>query len=115
MAQSCTEKDLTYLRNYFSDGACGYSYTKGGEKRQVDDKASSQISRLCYKINKNVQHEYLSNPLLTHAFLKARPEIIEHFATAFARNQADAVVQKFADLCEKYETEYHPDAYAVTY
>jgi hypothetical protein len=54
------------------------------------------------------------NPLLTHAFLKARPEIIEHFTTAFAKDKADAVVQKFADLCEKYEREYHPTKYSET-
>ena len=112
LADSCSEKELTYLRNFFSDGTCSYSYTKDGEKRDVGDRATSQISLLCYKINKNVQDEYLMNPLLTHAFLKARPEIIEHFTAAFAKDKADAVVQKFADLCEKYEAEIHPMTYA---
>ena len=114
LAETCSEKELTYLRNFFSDGTCSYSYTKEGEKREVGDRATSQISLLCYKINKNVQDEYLMNPLLTQAFLRARPEIIEHFPAAFAKDKAEAVVQKFADLCEKYEAEIHPIAYAQT-
>lgn len=114
LAETCSEKELTYLRNFFSDGTCSYSYKKDGDKRDVGDRATSPISLLCYKINKNVQDEYLMNPLLTHAFLKARPEIIENFAAAFAKDKADAVVQKFADLCEKYEAEIHPKTYAQT-
>lgn len=115
LSNTCPEVELAYLRNLFSDAACTYSYTKKGDKREVGERATSLISRLCYKINKNVQHEYLMDPLLTQAFLKARPEIIEHFTTAFARDKADAVVQKFADLCEKYEAEQHPSAYGQAY
>lgn len=73
--------ELHEVRQYFSDSKCRYSYSKDGGRREIDERASSQISLLCYKINKQIQHAFLQNSLLVKAFLAARPEIIEMCAT----------------------------------
>jgi hypothetical protein len=61
-------------------------------RRVVDERASSQISLLCYKITKQTQDAFLQNPLLTKAFLAARQEIITLSSTTAFASHAVAVV-----------------------
>ena len=109
LALVLNQHELEWLRRYFSDSKCRFSYAKDGSRREIDERASSQISLLCYSISKPRQDAFLQNPLLTRAFLAARPEIIELSSrTAFA-SKTIAVVQKFSDLCEMFEAEVHAE------
>ena len=47
-------EELEYVRNYFHNTASRYSYRRDGHKRTVDLRSTSEISQLCYKVNKNV-------------------------------------------------------------